>query len=92
MARERPLSSDGLAALYLFGPLGTKGGGLSLALDASGTGNHLDLRGSGPSFVYSTAPLTMPDGKLMRPAMPGAGGYALALSDQQVGAQYTILL
>ena len=30
MARERPLSSDGLAALYLFGPLGvkpTEGGG-----------------------------------------------------------------
>lgn len=51
---------------------------------AAGSGNHLQLRGSSPQFVYSDAPLTGRDGKPVHAALPGAGGYSLALSDKQV--------
>ena len=78
MLREHPESRDGLAALYVFGaeptPAGDDAGAAAAAAaaaaaqlpvmaDGSGAGNHLQLRSSAPLFVYSTAPLTLADGR-----------------------------
>jgi hypothetical protein len=96
MARDHPTSLDGLSALYVFSstPLPppppsstTAAGGGLLAQDASGNSNHLELRSDPPQFIYSTAPLTLPDGRPVKPPTPGAGGYSLALNDEQVGRQ-----
>ncbi|KAJ9505103.1 hypothetical protein QJQ45_027561 [Haematococcus lacustris] len=54
-----------------------------IALDSSGNNNHLALRSNPPLFVYSTAPLAFSDGRPVALPLPGAGGYSLALSDQQ---------
>ena len=77
MLREHPDSRDALAALYVFGaeptPAGDDAGAAAAAAaaaaqlpvmaDGSGAGNHLQLRSSAPLFVYSTAPLTLADGR-----------------------------
>lgn len=51
----------------------------------AGSANSLLLGADAPSWVYSTAPLATPDGKRMMPPWPGSAGYAMFLSDQQVG-------
>ncbi len=56
-------------------------------LDSSPNGNHLEVRADPPQFVYSTAPLTLADGRPVRKAAPGSSGYSLALNDQQVGEE-----
>lgn len=54
--------------------------------DAHGGGaNPLLLGADAPAWVYSTAPLAQPDGKPVAQPMPGSAGYAMFLSDQQVG-------
>ena len=77
MLREHPESHDALAALFVFGaeptPAGDDAGAaaaaaaaaaqLPVTADGSGAGNHLQLRSSAPLFVYSTAPLTLADGR-----------------------------
>jgi hypothetical protein len=47
-------------------------------------GNNLELRSNPPTFVYSDAPLTTSDGVAVAQPAPGAAGYSLMLSDQQV--------
>jgi len=85
MFREAPESTEGLAALYVFDAAGVASTALApVALDRSGNKNHLELRSNPPQWVYSTAPLTEPDGAPVPPPTPGAAGYALALHDRQV--------
>ncbi|KAL6765981.1 concanavalin A-like lectin/glucanase domain-containing protein [Haematococcus lacustris] len=86
MGRSELPGQAGLAAQYLFGPQNIKAAadGGRIALDSSGNNNHLALRSNPPLFVYSTAPLAFSDGRPVALPLPGAGGYSLALSDQQV--------
>jgi len=94
MYREAPERDEGLVSLYVFDAAGVKedeggGGGdggvrPAHALDRRPAGNHLALRSNPPSFVYSYAPLTAPDGGVVPPPTPGAGGHALRLHDRQV--------
>lgn len=46
--------------------------------------NDLYFGGDAPLWVYSTAPLTLSDGRPSPPPIPGGAGHALSLSDQQV--------
>jgi hypothetical protein len=50
----------------------------------SSSGNHMELRSNPPIFVYSDAPLTTSDGMAVAQPTPGAAGYSLMISDQQV--------
>ncbi|KXZ56241.1 hypothetical protein GPECTOR_1g21 [Gonium pectorale] len=88
LGRVQPPLRSGLVGLWSFGPegLGTSEAGGPLALDSAGgpSPNHLQLRGSAPLYVYSTAPLAGSDGLPVPLPHPGAGGYSLALSDRQV--------
>lgn len=85
MPHVHPGNRDGLAALYLLGGTDVhEDKGRSTLLDSSGSGNHLLFRSDIPLYEYSTAPLTMTDGRPVKPPSPGAGGYSLSLSDQQV--------
>jgi hypothetical protein len=52
--------------------------------DKSPNANHLQLRSNPPHWEYSYAPLTQTDMMPVMPPVPGAAGYALALSDRQV--------
>ncbi|KIY95455.1 hypothetical protein MNEG_12507, partial [Monoraphidium neglectum] len=45
--------------------------------------NHLQLRANPPEWVYSYAPLTLPDGTPGAPPAPGKAGYAMRLHDNQ---------
>ena len=49
-----------------------------------GGANPLLLGADAPAWVYSTAPLAMPDGKPVAGPTPGSAGHAMFLSDQQV--------
>jgi hypothetical protein len=86
MARNNPESQEGLVALYLFptAPLSTEDPFTALVSDKSGQGNSLQLRSQSPQFIYSTAPLTLSDGRPVKLPTPGSAGYSLALNDQQV--------
>ena len=46
--------------------------------------NDLVLGADAPAWVYSTAPLALPDGKPVERPTPGAAGHAMALHDKQV--------
>lgn len=46
--------------------------------------NPLYFGADAPGFEYSTAPLTLADGRPVALPMPGSAGHALSLSDQQV--------
>ncbi|GAX86406.1 hypothetical protein CEUSTIGMA_g13816.t1 [Chlamydomonas eustigma] len=86
MARNNPGSVEGLVALFLFpsSPLSSADPFSALVSDKSGQGNSLQLRSQSPQFVYSTAPLTLSDGRPVKSPAPGSAGYSLALNDQQV--------
>jgi len=47
--------------------------------------NPLQLGADAPAWVYSTAPLAAADGSPVAPPAAGSGGYAIFLTDQQVG-------
>jgi len=86
IGKERPAADDGLCEFYSFSAASLRpmAGGGTLVTDGSGHGQHLALRSRPPQMVYSTAPLAHADGRPLRQPAPGAAGYSLALSDQQV--------
>ncbi|GBF95915.1 hypothetical protein Rsub_08038, partial [Raphidocelis subcapitata] len=89
MWRDRPDTEEGLAALYIFDGEGVKSlGGANpdqmIAVDRTSGANHLSLRSNPPEWVYSYAPLTLPDGTPAPPPTPGRAGYAMRLHDNQV--------
>ena len=52
--------------------------------DVHGGGtNPLLLGADAPAWVYSTAPLALPDGRPVAPPTAGSAGHAMSLSDQQ---------
>lgn len=53
-------------------------------LPQTANGNHLQLRANPPEWVYSYAPLTLPDGAPAPLPAPGRAGYAMRLNDNQV--------
>lgn len=87
MRAADPPSQDGLALAWSFDPPNLVKDATHRAhiRDVHGQGaNDLYLSADAPTWIYSTAPLALPDGKPVPPPTPGSAGHAMHLSDQQV--------
>lgn len=83
-----PPDTTGLMFSYSFDPVNVHadpGASTGLVKDTySSQQNDLYLSADAPQWVYSTAPLALPDGTPVAAPTPGAAGHAFYLSDQQV--------
>lgn len=84
-----PANKDGLAFSYSFDPANVevdRHHGIGTVWNRLNPHNSdLYLGADAPAWVYSTAPLADNAGAPVAPPTPGEAGYALFLSDQQVG-------
>ena len=80
--------TSGLVFSYSFDPVNVHsdpGSSRGLIKDTYSTfQNDLYLSADAPQWLYSTAPLALPDGTPVGNPTPGAAGHAFYLSDQQV--------